>query len=933
MNISFLKQYKIGIGLVLLTWLIFFIPILSGRYVYFLDDLKIIYYPIEAAYSTFQHNWQLPVWSNEFGFGQPLLAWGQLGFFTPLHFVMRALFIPPLTLLQISVVSYFLLGSIGMFTFLIRRNMHEAAAALGAVLFAYCGFNIGHLNHVNFYTSTMLLPWLLVAIDACIQKSTWRRATTLALVATAIIVSGQPQVVMYVFIIATIIALMMFIGRPGGKVVGWTIYAGILAFLLSSFALLPLQEFLPDTERSAGLPKTELYEFSYPAYTTITLVFPYFFGDHANYSGPKGFQELAAYVGIIPLMLVAVALSCWRSHRLERIAGISLALIGGILVLGRYSFLYTYLVENYYITSIGVVGRFVFFFDIGIVLLASLGLHDLLTIKKVKVPQRILHILFAIAFPLLLIATPFGIYMSRYEKIQERFDTVLATQSVFTWAIGIGVFATILVIGTRTSNVTMARVRTWTLPVLAAATLILYGWDYNPRVLASTANTLSPFIEDLKQYKEETNLPARLYAAEHLPVEGNPHVKVTLSDYISPKFTVIQPLLIHHEGLRCLIVPIQADSELKSHLTLTIREGVDGPIHHTQTIASEDAYKDTDQEVCFPVIPNDKQRSLTLTLSSDEDTNMKSFITESENEASNVYFLRVQNPTPAQLLRSKKPLSMQYIPQFPSTTDIESALMMRHIQALGGASSARWIGALSIRPYREFVDTFFANDSEAFDGEGVHALTRNRKLVDMAGITHFTQLIEYGQTNDPMIDKGYELVREADTGSSLVRLYKNPTPYPKAYIVPDAEFVPANDEIRFRLRNKDYDPRAIVYVTGPVPPKISPSDSSAPLVSSATILSYTDTRVDVEVHSNKDAYLVLTDATTPQWHTFIDNKPVLQLRGNSVFKAAQIPAGTHTVSFRYDSLAIRTTKYLSLIGIVLTLLGYAYQPLHNLAKK
>lgn len=933
MNLNFLQQYKVGLGLVLLTWLVFFSPIISGQYTYFLDDLKIIYYPIEALYAQAQHAWELPVWANEFGFGQPLIAWGQLGFFTPLHLIMRALYIPPLPLLQISVVSYFLLGSIGMFVFLIKRKFHEAAAALGAVLFAYCGFNIGHLNHVNFYTSTMVLPWLLLAIHACIEKTTPQRATTLALVATAIIVSGQPQVVLYVFIVAAIIALAMFIQRPGVRTVSWTIYAGILAFLLSSFALLPLQEFLPDTERSAGLPKTELFEFSYPPYETITLVLPYFFGDHANYFGPKGFQELAAYLGIIPLMLAGVALSCWRSHTWERIAGIVLALVGGILVLGKYSFLYTYLVENNYITSIGVVGRFVFFFDIGILILAVLGLHDLLTIKKVKIGQRMFHALFALLFPILLIAIPFGIYMSGEEKIQERFYLLFTFQSIFWWAIGLGIAATLFVIVARFSSLLFVRIRTWTLPLLSAMTLVVYGWGYNPVVPASSAYTPSPFIQDLQQYRDETGLPARLYAAEHLPVEGNPHVKVTLSDYISPHFTVIQPLIVHNEGLRCLVVPIQADSQEESKLTITIREGIDGAIHHTQEISSKEAYENTDQEICFEPLSKEKQNTLTMTLSSEEETNMKVFVTESENDASNVYFLRVKNPTPLQLTHSLKPLSIQYIPQFPSATDTESALLMRHIQALGGASSARWIGALSIRPYREFVDTFFANDSDAFDGDGVHALTRNKNLVDMTGITHFTQLLEYGQTNDPMLAKGYELVREADTGTSLIRLYKNPNAYPKAFVVPEAEFVAANDEIRFRLRDQSYDPKAIVYVSGPMPPKLLPTDPATPLISSTKILSYTNTRVDIEVTSSKDAFLVLTDSTTPQWHTFIDDVPALQLSANSIFKAAQIPSGKHVVSFRYESKAIRTAQYLTLLGVILTIIGYAYHPLRNLAKK
>src|SRR5438477_5601281 len=77
----FNKKY---LGLVVLgvTWLAFFSRTLFLRQVYFLDDLKIIFYPLEHSYAFFQHHWQLPQWDPTFGFGQPLLGWGQLGFFT-----------------------------------------------------------------------------------------------------------------------------------------------------------------------------------------------------------------------------------------------------------------------------------------------------------------------------------------------------------------------------------------------------------------------------------------------------------------------------------------------------------------------------------------------------------------------------------------------------------------------------------------------------------------------------------------------------------------------------------------------------------------------------------------------------------------------------------------------------------------------------------
>lgn len=899
--------------MVLVAWFLFFLPILSGKYVYFLDDLKIIYYPIETLYAQFQHNWQLPLWANEFGFGQPLLAWGQLGFFTPLHVMLRALYIPPLALLQISVAAYFLFGSIGMFVFLVHRKLDQYAAALGAIIFAYCGFNIGHLNHVNFYTSTMLLPLLLLTIHALIQKPTAPRIITLALAASAITVSGQPQVILYIFIIATIVSVFMVAEKPSKKALLGVFGAACVAFLLSSFAILPLKEFLPETERAAGLPHEELFEFSYPPLHTITLILPYFFGDHARYWGAKGFQELAAYTGIIPLILAGGALTYWKKYKGERAAGLVLVVMGIVLAMGRYSPVYTYLVDNHYITSIGVVGRFVFFFDIGIVLLAAIGLHDLAARRKA--------FFFGYLLPLFLIVMPFGMAMNTSTEIRERFQSLLTPNNLTLWLIWIGIFS--IPIATYYK-------KTWIIPIVTTVTLITYGWDYNPKTLATQAIS-SPFVQKLGEFRDQTGYPARIYAAEHIPLAGNPKSETKLSEPISPLFSVYQPISPERKLFDCIIVPIQADSPEVSHLTMTIRTGFEGPIWYTREFSSEDAFKDPYQRVCFPGVPSKDRDHLILSLASNEQTNMKVFTTSSKTDAADVYFVRVAKPSSKQLTLSQKPFSVQYTPDFPRTEDLESALLMRHIQAIAGSSSARWIGALSIRPYREFIDSFFANDSDAIDGDGIHALARNKKLVDFVGITHFSQSLEYGQTNDPMLSAGYVLTQEADTGDSIIRLYTNPSAFPKAFLVPNGQFIAADDEIRFHLRDPKYDPASLVYVSGPTPPEIQPA-STLPLIGSAIITRYGQTQIDITVTTNRNAFLVLAEATTPQWQTRIDDKPTLQLKANTIFKTAQVPAGTHAISFRYVSSAVRQAKILTSIGIIMTIIGYAYQPLRNRKK-
>ncbi len=918
-----LKQHRYGLSLVVIAWLIFFSPILSGQSAYFLDDLKIIYHPMEVLYAQFQHDWQLPVWSNEFGFGHPLLAWGQLGFFTPLHLALRALYVPPVILLQISVAAYFLFGSVGMYAFLAHKRLHHAAAALGAITFAYCGFNIGHLNHVNFYTGTMLLPWLLIAIDSIIQHPNTRRATTLAIVAAIIPMSAQPQVALYVFVAATVVGFALLLQRFSTKAVLATVYAGIVAFLLSSFSFFPLQEFLPETDRAAGLPILELYEFSYPPFHTITLIAPYFFGGHDTYFGPKGFQELAAYTGIIPLILAGAALASWKTYRNERLAALVLAIAGAILALGEYSPVYTYLVENHYISTIGVVGRFVFFFDIGIILLAAIGLHDLLAMPDRK--KAIVRIAQGILLPVILIALPVTFSIQRNPGFAEQFWESFSINALSWLLVLCGIFATAALPLMRP----FSNKRAWILPILAAGTLLVYGWEYNPRVPMREALNPSPFAETLREWRKEHGIPARLYAAQELKVSGDAHLAYSLSDPISPHFSVMQPIAAPAKRLACIIVPIQADSEKNSTLSVEIREGLTGPVYYQKKVQAKDVFRNTEQEFCLPETISEKtegMKNLIIAITSDEETNMKVFTHQSTNEAEYVYFVRKEHASEKQIAASRKPLAMRYSSKFAGTQDSERALMVRHIQATAGASGARWIGALSIRPYREFVDIFFANDSEPLDGDNTHAIARNKTLVDMAGITHFTQLLPYDKATDPMVDAGYILKKEEDIGSSRIRLYENPTAYPKVFFSETAKFIAADDETRTQLLSPSYDPRKILYVSGPKPPVIAETDPSVSLNASAEILSYTETRVDIKVKTNKEAFLVLNDATTPAWHTFIDNEPALQLRANTIFKAAQVPAGEHVVSFQYSSPAIKTSKLLTGMGTILAIAGYAIRP-------
>lgn len=924
--VSFLKKNRLALILLAAVWAAFFSPLLVGGKVYFLEDLKEIYLPLEHWYAQAQHAGELPVWSPYFGFGQPTIAWGQLGFFTPLHFLMRAMSIPPLELLQVSVMAYFALSLLGMFLWL-RRHVSSMASALGSIVFVFSGFNIGHLGHVNFYTATMVLPYLLLAIDALIARPTLYRALGVSVLGATMALSGQPQVVSYSFILATLVALCLLLPyvltprrhtRHLLRLLGLTSVSAVLAFCIASFAILPLFEFLPLTDRAGTLPEAELFEFSYPPYHAITLLFPYFFGNYERYTGPKGFHELAAFTGIIPLLLAGVGILWGRRTRSLRAAAFILMVIAAVLALGRYSPLYTWLVQQKIVTALAVPGRFVFFFDVGIAVAAALGLEILLSYQQQPRWRRVGILLSLVILPVLLLSGFFWQLQSDSD-LYHRF--VVATQPtnlswVLLW-VGVASVISIPLLQARLSH-RLHQLLPHLLVITTATTLVALGWNYNPHSDRTSIGTISPLIAPLRQYEIQSGLPARVYAAEtilaQIPTDPSTHK----TERLGPNFTIHQVVKIRKDDATCLEVPVRVNHSFFGTTHISLRETLESRPLETIVLPAERILDESPLQLCFPQLAGLVGKSVVISFASDHLSPLELLYTAYTQEEEPVYFVRKPQPTQAELFASRKAARLVFTTYYPTQGDQEGIFLARHLQALGNASSARWISALSIGNYRAFVEQFFANDRGAVDGDGVHALVRFRNILNMSGVTHLIQTLPHG-AEDGLLAAGYSLLENHDVGSREVRLYANPQVLPKAFVVAQAVFKPAADETRHAMQSEPYEPRQVVYVTGTKPPPIDVTLDQQDVVAQANILKYQSTRVDVAVETSREAFLVLTDATTPQWQTYIDDQPAPYYVANTIFKAALVPAGSHVVSFRYDSPAVKLSQKLTVGGLLLLL--------------
>lgn len=900
-----------AIAFLALTWLIFFSRTIFGGQVYFLDDLKTIFYPLEHVYGQFQAAWQLPAWSPLFGFGQPLLAWGQLGFFTPLHVLLRWLRLHPLWLLQVSILLHYAGGLAGMYVFLRRQKLRAPAAALGAVVFVFSGFHLGHLNHVNFFTATMWLPWLLVALDYAFPKPTMRRIAWVSLAAAAMALGGQPQMVLYSLGVAVIWGLARWLTlrhwRPMLAAGAGMLLAGVLFFGLASFAILPLYEFLPNTERADALFEGELFEFSYPPFHAVTLILPTLFGDHEAYWGAKNFQELAAYVGIIPLFLTGVALTAWSRQKSLRLAALALVVTSLVFALGQYSPIYTYLVKEKILTSLAVPGRFIFLFDVGVALLAAAGLDDLL---RATSRRRIAWAVVAgLALPTALLL-PFLAYIQSDVKPSDRLVEMISSYS-WEWLAVIGGVVALAAAVAGSRWMAWRWLAQYILLGVSSLSLIAYGWNYNPLRQAAVATAPAPFAQELRAYAAASGVPARLYAADRPLKASNLGDQLRRSDAINATFSVFQPIIAADDNLSCLHVLLESDRPPFGTIKISLAESLTATPLQTIDFAARNVPLTGRQRFCFNPIAGSAGKTYVVSIASPSQTTVRLLYQPTSIESEFAYFVRVPSPTEEQWHLSRKPAHVIIQQEYPSRIDHEGALLVRHLQATAHASSARWIGALAIQPYRDFIEVFFANDREPYDGDGLHAIHRFRSIINMAGVTHVIESVPAGAVGD-LQRNGYQLVDRVISGDTTLRLFTNPEAFPKAFFVPAALFKPSADEVRHAMQI-DFNPELLAYVNASAPPDLALA--SMQLRAQAKIKKFQPAEVEIDAQTEREAVLVLTEAATPQWRVEIDGQPANELIVNTIFRGVIVPAGEHVVTWRYESPAVARAKTLTSISL------------------
>jgi hypothetical protein len=242
-------------------------------------------------------------------------------------------------------VSYPLMLA-GSYLLLRRWLARRDAALLGALVFAFSGFNLLHFVHPNAVAVVAHWPWLLWALDIALRpkrgQAHFSRAGAFALVSLLLgseIVIGYPQYVWIGLLVAVPYALVCVtkevVPTPRWRQIVYLLSAALAGVLLGCIQLVPSIDALNHSTRQSADAAFATSGSLHPL-NLLQAVAPYLFGTRVV---GQNTHELGLYFGAVPLLLSAWLLAhprSWGDCRRLIVATLWVAGIALLLAFGEH---------------------------------------------------------------------------------------------------------------------------------------------------------------------------------------------------------------------------------------------------------------------------------------------------------------------------------------------------------------------------------------------------------------------------------------------------------------------------------------------------------------------------------------------------------------------------------------------------------------------
>ncbi|MBS1253560.1 MAG: hypothetical protein MAG451_02609 [Anaerolineales bacterium] len=349
---------------------------------------------------------QLPLWNPHLFAGVPFLAAGQHSALYPLSAIYYIL--PLWRAFGVFTVVQVWLAGLLMYVYLRVLGAGRFGAVFAGLAYMLSGLVLVNVVFPMMIAAMSWLPLLLAAIEVLIREqeddpiANWlpRGRRLLALLAVGVIVGLQflashVEMSYYILLVAVFYAAWRLVGlwrqrglRAAFRGSLWLASLIAVGVALAGVQLIPLYELVQLNFREGAVSLPQVLDWAYPKRQIIAFLIPDFFGNPAHHRafdlfsqqwvelsdsaewGIKNYVEGTAYVGIVPLVLAAVAVVGRRGRHVWFFVVLTVASLLFAFGTPAYALLYYGLPG---LSQVHTPFRWVFPYTVSIAVLAGLG--------------------------------------------------------------------------------------------------------------------------------------------------------------------------------------------------------------------------------------------------------------------------------------------------------------------------------------------------------------------------------------------------------------------------------------------------------------------------------------------------------------------------------------------------------------------------------
>ncbi|MBU3698907.1 MAG: YfhO family protein [Candidatus Kapabacteria bacterium] len=221
------------------------------------------------------------------------------------------------------------------------------------------------------------------------------------------------------------------------------------------------------------------------------------------------------------------------------------------------------------------------------------------------------------------------------------------------------------------------------------------------------------------------------------------------------------------------------------------------------------------------------------------------------------------------------------------------------IESVGGYSSAK------MRVYQDMLDV-------AAPGPGREPVPGNSLILNpfLWNLLNVKYIVSYR----PLYPGVTPTFQSQETGALV---YENTDVLPRAWFVDTVRVESNRRKLLELLRDGTFDARRTAYVEQAFDGMGSVvADTSA----TARVTEKSNHRLAISTTSQTQQLLVVSEMFYSEWKAYVDGQPVETIKTNFLLRGIAVPAGTHSVEFRFESPAFENGRTISLAANGITLL-------------